>query len=191
MTPSHQALTKRDLIIEVWESLDCESVGARELAEIQRAVGARFGAGAVESPMSVARLLTDEGAVLRHPEVIECDASWREQNASGATHLDALNFSGLAECWAWMDELEAARLQLAESSDQPGLHRLREAVQELRQDCMLVADSVVAGESRRAEAVEVAEWLAVWLRQPEVFADWLDLRSRSADFNVRFPGAFS
>ena len=72
-----KARTKRDLIIEVWERLDCETVGARELEAIAEAVRGRFGEGAEESPAIVARLLADEGAELRHAEVLEADARWR------------------------------------------------------------------------------------------------------------------
>jgi len=74
--------TKRDLIIELWEALDCESVGARELEQIQNAVAEKFGEGAVDSPASIARVLADEGAVLRHPEVLDFDTKWRERNLS-------------------------------------------------------------------------------------------------------------
>ena len=41
-------------------------------------------------------------------------------------------------------------------------------------------------ERKRAEKAEMAEWFAVWLRQPEIFDDWLDLRRRSQDFRDRF-----
>ena len=190
MSTINRTLTKRDLMLEVWEGLDCESVGARELEEIQSAVRTRLGAGAVESPLSIARLLSDEGAVLRHPEVIECDATWREHYAVRAIQFDVLTFRGLAEVAGWMNELGNARSKLAERPDEIGLRRLSAAVQETRQDCLLVAGSKVVGEHRRAEAGEVAEWLAVWLEQPEVFADWLDLRRRSSDFVKRFPGVF-
>ena len=74
-----RARTIPDLIIEVWEALDCESVGARELAQIQQALAEKFGEGAESSPASIARTVADEGAVLRHPEVFEFDAEWRER----------------------------------------------------------------------------------------------------------------
>ncbi|HVG28630.1 MAG TPA: hypothetical protein VM864_02820, partial [Pyrinomonadaceae bacterium] len=61
-----RARTKRELMIEVWEHLDCETVGAEELEKIVAAVRERFDGGAVESPAAVARLLADEGAELRH-----------------------------------------------------------------------------------------------------------------------------
>jgi hypothetical protein len=71
--------TKRDLMIEVWEALDCESVGAIELEAIAQAVREKFGEGAVESHASVARLLADEGAELRHAEVLgtRCPTAFR------------------------------------------------------------------------------------------------------------------
>ena len=56
--------TKTDLIIEVWEKLDCESVGAKEIEAIETVVRDRFGYGAVESPMIIARLLALHSASL-------------------------------------------------------------------------------------------------------------------------------
>ena len=58
-------------MIEVWERLDCESVGAEEIIAIEKSVLDRFGKSAVDSPMVIARLLADEGAVLRHSEIME------------------------------------------------------------------------------------------------------------------------
>ena len=60
--------TKNDLMIEVWETLDCENVGAKEIIAIEKAVRERFGEAAVDSPMVIARLLADEGAELRSEE---------------------------------------------------------------------------------------------------------------------------
>src|ERR671938_1393739 len=56
-----KARTKHDLMIEVWEHLDCETVGATELETIESVVRERFGEGAVESPDSVERLPADQG----------------------------------------------------------------------------------------------------------------------------------
>src|SRR3954454_19540783 len=62
--------TKNDLIIEVWEKLDCESIGASEIEAIETVVKDQYGESAVESPMVIARLLADEGAELRHSELM-------------------------------------------------------------------------------------------------------------------------
>src|SRR5205085_5350789 len=89
--------TKRDLMIEVWEGLDCESVGARELEAVTEAVRERFGEGAVESPAATARLLADEGAEHRHAEVLDMDARWRTQDPYEAMFRNVVKFSNFDE----------------------------------------------------------------------------------------------
>jgi hypothetical protein len=179
-------VTKREQIIEVWEQLDCESVGAKELLKIQQSVRDRFGAGAVDSPATIARLLADEGAVLRHPEVIECDAEWRERGFSESPLPAALNFEDLEEAAAAIKALNVVRQELEAESRGTDLIRLREAVLSVRKDRLLISRSRVVPERTRLEAGEITEWLRVWLNSPELFVDWLDLRRRSVDFLERF-----
>ena len=179
---SGNKFTKAELIIEVWEQLDCESVGAKELAEIQRAVRARFGLGAVDSPAAIARLLADEGAVLRHPEVIDCDAEWRAHRFSEAFAPTAVNFDGFKEAAAAIKAWDELRRELEAEARDAELARLREAVLSLRKDRLLVARSRVVTERARLEAAEMAEWLSVWLNSADLFADWLELRQRSPQF---------
>src|SRR5438477_4245545 len=71
------ARTKRAIIIDEWERLAHCSIGERELTQIQQGLANNFGKSAVDSPASIARILADEGADLRHSEVIEFDARWR------------------------------------------------------------------------------------------------------------------
>src|ERR1041384_6586910 len=78
--PTWKSRAKNDLIIEVWEYLDCESVGAKELSAIEQAVREQFGDGAVDNPMIIARLLADEGAELRHPEIMELFVNYEQNN---------------------------------------------------------------------------------------------------------------
>jgi hypothetical protein len=175
--------TKRDLIIEVWEALDCESVGARELEQIQQVLHEKLGAGAIESPAAIARVVADEGATLRHPEVFECDLKWREGKL--AATVNNLDFSSLATALESFAEVEGRRVS-AEHKDDAALQRLREVMAGARQGALLVARSKVIPDSQRVEAKEISEWLRVWLVAPELFRDWLDLRMRSAEFRKRF-----
>ena len=70
--------TKKNLIIEAWDLLGRPPIGEAELRQIQGAIRRHLGRRADESPAAIARVLADEGAELRHPEVIEFDARWRE-----------------------------------------------------------------------------------------------------------------
>src|SRR6266850_6533107 len=101
-----RARTRRDLIIEVWEHLDCESVGAHELQQIQQALREKFGEGGLESPASIARTVADEGAVLRHREVFEADAKWRERLIANNAPLESLGFASLVDASESIRKLE-------------------------------------------------------------------------------------
>jgi hypothetical protein len=181
-----KARTKRDLMIEVWEHLDCESVGATELEEIERAVREKFGPGAVESPVRVARLLADEGAELRHAEVLEMDAQQRASDPYEAMFRNVLKFSDFAQAANSIRNLENLRRQFERKKDQEGLRRVRETAQKGRQRAQMIAGNRSVDARKRAEKAEIAEWFNVWLRQPEIFQDWLELRQRSAEFRNLF-----
>jgi hypothetical protein len=181
-----KARTKRDLMIEVWEYLDCESVGAQELEAVTEAVRERFGEGAVESPVIVARLLADEGAELRHAEVLELDARWRTQDPYEAMFRNILRFSTFDEAGASIRRLENLRRQFQKKNDREGLRLVRDAALKGKRRAQMIARNAKVAERKRAEKSEMADWFTVWLNQPEIFEDWLFLRRSSEDFRARF-----
>lgn len=181
-----KARTKHDLMIEVWEHLDCESVGATELETIASVVRERFGEGAVEAPAVVARLLADEGAELRHAEVLELDTRHRSIDPYEAMFRNVLKFSTFAQAALSLKNLNNLRLQFARKKDPEGLRRVHETALKGRKRAQMIARNRNVDERKRAEKAEIAEWFAVWLRQPEIFEDWLELRQRSRDFRERF-----
>jgi hypothetical protein len=182
-----KARTKHDLMIEVWEHLDCETVGASELEAIAGAVKGRFGEGAEESPAIVARLLADEGAELRHAEVLEADARWRSADPYEAMFRNVLKFSTFDEAAASLKRLDNLRRQFGRMKDKEGLRRVQETVLKGKGRAQMIARNPSVNERKRAEKEEIAEWFTVWLRQPEIFEDWLHLRQRAKEFRARFP----
>lgn len=180
------ARTKRDLIIEVWEALDCESVGVVELQAIEIVVRDRFGSGAVESHASVARLLADEGAELRHPEVLELDVLQRTSDPQSELFRDVLSIENLEQAAVSIIRLEDLRIRFSEEGDQTGSRRVREMAMKGKRTAQELAASRQLDQAKRAENKEIAEWFAVWLRQPEIFKSWLDLRRESKEFRENF-----
>jgi hypothetical protein len=183
--------TKNDLIIEVWEALDCESVGAHELRQIQRALLEQFGDGALASPAAIARVVADEGAVLRHPEVFACDLEWREQILAAQSFSEPLDFSSLAASFASLVKIEVRRVELRGNSDDKARAELRAVVSAAREDSSLRARSRIIAADEREQAREISQWLSLWLQSPELFSDWLELRRRSPEFRRKFPDAGS
>jgi hypothetical protein len=180
------ARNKQDLIIEVWEYLDCESVGARELEEIQKELKEKFGAGGLASPAAIARAVADEGAVLRHPEVFECDAKWRQEHLKKQEFRNELDFTDLSVAFDSAVRLEEKRLQLQLDGDATGLKELRGMVIAARKDLELRARSKVLEGAVREQVKEISQWLTVWLQSPELFSDWLDLRRQAPEFVRKF-----
>lgn len=178
--------TKRDLMIEVWERLDCETVGAEELRAVNEAVVGAFGEGAAESPARVARLLADEGAELRHAEVLEADARWRTADPYEAMFRNVLKFATFDEATASLKRLDNLRQQFKRKGDKEGVRRVHETVMRGKKRAEMIAGNRAVNEAKRAEKSEIAEWFAVWLRQPEIFDDWVALRRRSGEFRERF-----
>jgi hypothetical protein len=181
-----QARTKRELMIEVWEHLDCESVGAAELEEIERAVRERFGEGALDTPATVARLLADEGAELRHAEVLELDVRQRATDPYEAMFRNILKFSDFKQAASSIRNLDNLRRKFTRAKDQTGLRRVQETALRGKHRAQMISRNPKVDERKRAEKMEIAEWFTVWLQAPELFADWLELRQRSKDFRARF-----
>jgi hypothetical protein len=185
--------TRRQLIIAEWQRLGPNSVGGRELREIQKVIQKQFGNGAVESPAAIARLLADEGAELRHPEVIEFDAHWREAEIQS----ESLKFKGLKhsvsdkplrlkQAGALIKRLEKLRQRFERSGDRATLRRVRDVAVEARQAAQSLTKNRALAQAVRAEQAEIAAWLAVWIQTPKLFDDWLELRRRSPEFIKRF-----
>jgi hypothetical protein len=198
-TKNWSARTRRELIIEVWEALDCESVGARELEEIQQALQAKFGVGALESPAAIARAVAEEGAVLRHPEVFDCDVKWRKQRMEKTRFGDGLDFSDLSSAFESVVKIEEARMKIQTAGKGQGERVtsvnnkaaeskiLRDTVIAAREELLLRGRSKILDDGQRRQAKEISEWLRIWLQSPELFSDWLDLRRRSPEYREKFP----
>jgi hypothetical protein len=169
------------LVGAIWSRSGMGSVGATELTEIQRQLSEHD--GAMLSPASIARVLADEGATLRHPEVLECDATWRAGLCEEAATIEGLESAFIATR-RW----EEARRKLMAANDQPGIARLMVTVREAREEYLLRARGAAAAEPSAEEAAEIAEWLRVWLSAPDLFTDWLALRIAAPDFLKRFGG---
>ncbi len=174
-------------MIEVWEHLDCESVGAEELEQIAAAVQERFGAGAVESPAVIARVLADEGAELRHAEVLELDVRERSLDPYDAMFRNVLKFSTFEQAANSLKQLDNLRRKFAREKDQAGLRRVRETALKGKQRAEMIARNRNVEERKRAEKAEIAEWFTVWLQAPEIFNGWLELRQRAPNFREKFP----
>lgn len=174
-------------MIEVWEKLDCESVGAKEIEAIEIVVRERYGDGAVESPMKIARTLADEGAELRHAEIMELDVQRRTESPYDAMFRNVLKFSDFKQALISIRRLENLRKKFLAENDKEGLRLVRETALRGKNRATMIAGNEKVEEKKRAEKREIAEWFTLWLQSPDIFENWITLRQKSADFKNTFP----
>ena len=166
-------LTKEQFIVEVWERTGQDVAGAVELALIQEAFTKQFGSGAMVSPAAIARVLADHGARLKHPEILQADVRWRESNLFFTP--EDLTLGTLEGATALMEKIETLRRQL--EGQKPKLEELYRQVRQFKTELQSIPTSL---------GHELAQWLTVWLQNPEIFAEWLDLRRATPEFRQRF-----
>ena len=186
---------RRELIVSAWRALvdmsSETSVGAYELIAIQSAIAEAVPEDDIPGPASIARELAAEGAQLRHPEVIECDAAWRgarwEREAERFKRLDNLVSDKpltLERAEELIAELDRLRLEFASTNDAEGLARLKEIAVSVQLRSESLAKSGKEAFTL-AEQTEIAAWLKLWMQTPAIFSDWLELRKRSAEFGKK------
>jgi hypothetical protein len=178
--------TKTDLIIEVWEKLDCESVGAAEIEAVETVVRDVFGPQAVDSPMRIARTLADEGAELRHSEIMELFVARISHRPYDAAFRNVLDTSDLVSTLRSLRDLDALRRKYAGNNDREGLRLVRETAirgKEFAEETAARANIDLAEQQAAAEA---AQWFSVWMQTPALFDQWIEMRIATDEFKERF-----
>lgn len=158
--------------------MEKEVVGSPELELIQQALVVRF--GTMVSLASIARTLADHGVRLRHPAILAADLLWRERT-SLFTQED-LSFGNLEAATALIEKIEGLRENFA--NDKLMLEHLRQSVNQIKSELDVLGASDRSGQKILAR--EVAQWLTIWLQNPQIFPEWLALRQHTPEFRTRF-----
>lgn len=185
---------RREKVVDLWRSLGEPKIGAGELRQIQKALEKEIAPGAaVVSPAAIARMLADEGADLRHPEIIEFDAHWREAQIKSEAEKfgkleDILSDKPMSRerAEALINELERLRQRFAGEADRKALADLTTFAVNVRRAAQSHAKNHTSDSARRIEQAEISEWIKVWIQTPNLFDDWLALRKGSPEFRKRF-----
>jgi hypothetical protein len=170
--------TKYQIIVDIWERMEREVVGAPELELIQQAIAVRF--GTMLSLASIARTLADHGARLGHPNILVADVKWRAQ--SSLFTPEDLTLDSIDAATALIQKIERLRQQF--ENDKPMLEHLRQSVQQIKSELDVLAASGRAKPGSLAQ--EVGQWLAIWLQSPQIFPEWIELRRNTPDFREKF-----
>src|SRR2546423_3214152 len=182
-------LERREAIVAAWQSLGKPAILAHELLTIQQPLQESFGDNHIISPASIARELAQAGAELRHPEIIECDAHWREAEITSRlkqfktiSALQADDPLRLNQAESLIAKLERLRKRFEQAGNDGALAELKGLAIEARTRASSRVKDGALDASVREEQSEIAEWLIVWLQTPRLFSEWLELPQGSPAF---------
>src|SRR4030095_9088428 len=157
-------------------------VGSDELLAIETVVRDVYGQSAVDSPMTVARLLADEGAELRHSEIMQLHVERASDRPHDAAIQDLFDLTDLNTLASSLRNAENLRKVLLSRNDNAGLRLLRDRAIEMKRIAISTANDPRRPEDLRLAQAEAAEWITLWLQSPELFENWVKLRRSSEDF---------
>jgi hypothetical protein len=136
--------------------------------------------------MVIARALADEGAQLRHSEIMQLYLERAEDRPFDASLRNLLTTDSLAAAERSLRDAGNLRRKYAADKEKDGLRLLKELVVKEREAAATRSVNKKISEERRAVAGEIANWLKIWLETPEIFENWLAIRKSSADYRERF-----
>jgi len=175
-----------DLVLEKWQQIDAQSLGAIELQTIRRELVKEVGERATPSPAALARILADRGVSLRPAEVLAADTTWRNRKLNELFAAGELEFGSIQSSVESLERIDDLLIHFDSEADEAGRAALRELVIELKEELLSISTARIQLGREQAIAAEVVEWLTIWLQTPHIFTDWLAMRRSSEGFRRKF-----
>ncbi len=178
-----ERISRKRLILDCHERQRLENVGVRELRRIQSEVRERLAASKPPSLSYIAAVLREAGTRVDYEDRY-ADPVIPERYRSRLEGV--LHFHDLAAAENSIRALDAAWREYRAASDRDGAVLARKLVLRGRTRAESLAANPRVDARKREQKREIARWFAVWLENPDLFFDWLDLRKRADDFRERF-----
>lgn len=173
--------TKRELILEIAATEGIEELTEREVALINDRLVAAYGRGGKASSAYIAGVLKEAGRSVRYADDFEEIADRHEEDLAGL-----LKFDTLAAAESSIHAINRKFREYQAEGNGEGVFHCRELAKRGRLRARLIAANDMVAAERRALNEEIAFWFDLWLRTPELFEDWIELRKSSPDFRRRF-----
>ena len=181
-----ERVSRKHLILEYRERQHLESAGLRELRGIQNALREQLAPSKAPSLSYIAAVLREAGTR------VDCEDRYADpvipEPYRGRLE-GVLHFHDFAAAENSIRVLDAAWRDYRATADREGAELARKLALRGRLRAESLASNPRVERGRREEKQEIAQWFAVWLENPDLFFDWLDLRKRTDDFRERFAPA--
>lgn len=175
--------SKRELVLDIYDNEAMGEVTAREIAIINQALIAEYGEGGAMTPAEIARILHDEELPIRFDQIFRMMTTTEKYENAFAGFLEN---SDLAEAENSILAIDDLYRKFRKADNRMGVRFAFEAARTAKQNAEELSRLPQTPAARRREQAEIAQWFAVWLQTPDLFAEWVVLRKASAEFKNLF-----
>jgi hypothetical protein len=167
-----KTVTKRQFVAETLAGLPFQRITAKEVARINEDLIARFGPGGRLSASEIGELAEAAGYEI---DVLSL-AGFGKDDKYDLEFDHVLKFSDLASARKSILAINVLYQKFKAENDKIGIAKAIEVARQGRQWSLSMSRSKKVNDQKKSEKAEISEWFALWLRTPELFETWVELR---------------
>lgn len=172
--------TKKRHILEVAGDLDVERFTPAEVEQIRRQLIVRLGAQGKTTAEYIAEVLEEAGMRVSLTTQADAEDLYEEE------FRDLLHFATLEEAEMCLVRLDELYRKFGSEGEKAAVERVLEVARLGRRRAEMIARNPRVDARKREEKQEILQWFGIWLKTPEAFFDWLEVRKQSPDYRQRF-----
>lgn len=173
-------LAKKEMILSVARELKKTVYTPAEIEQIRRKLITEWGEAGNTSSDYISDVLSE--AKMRVVISVHVDPQGQYEEE----FQDLLHFATLEEAEVCLVRLDELFRKFETEGQRTGEARVLEIARLGRRRAEMIARNHKVDPAKRREKEEVAQWFAVWLKQPDAFFDWLEIRKQSPEFLASF-----
>ena len=177
-TPSPE--TKKRKILEIARDLAVERFTPAELEQIRRQLVVRMGPECKTTHEYIAEVLEEAGLGVSLTTQADAEDLYEEE------FRDLLHFATLEEAEMCLVRLDELWRKFRSEDEKAAAERVLEVARLGRRRAEMIARNQRVDARKREEKQEIMEWFSIWLKTPEAFFDWLEVRKQTPDYRKRF-----
>ena len=164
--------TKRQFVIDLLAELRFDRIAAAEVKRVNEQLVLQYGPGGRSSPSEIGQLAEEAGYEV---DMLTLSGMGKD-DAYDADFDHVLKFGDLGSAKKSILALDGLLKKYRAANDKLGENKVLQEARRGRHWASVMSKNKKVSESKRAEKAEIAEWFGLWLRTPDLFETWIELR---------------
>ena len=178
---SESLKTKKEMILQAARQISAQNWTPAEIDQLRRRLIAEHGETAKTGTDYIADVLKDNGYKVSLALQEEAEEQYEEE------FEDLLHFKTLKDAEVSLMRLDELLRRFRAHGEPAAAERVLNVARLGKRRAEMIARNPKVEKQKRAEKQEIAEWFRIWLETPDPFFDWLELRTKSPEFQAKFP----